>query len=225
MKIREMLKNKSFFIFDLDGTLVDLEDLNFNSFKTVIDKYFDINFTFDLYLKYFSGFGSSAGFINFSKEYKVDSKLEDIEKYQKEYREYKKYHLHNHFFENVKLIDGADKYLKYLKENGFKVALGTSSNSEFAKFVLLQFKLIRYFDAIVTINDVKNTKPDPEIFVKAMNSIGGNKDRSIIFEDSPNGIKCAQNTGVDYIVIHTKGKNDVVLKTEKLVINSYRELL
>lgn len=226
MEIKELLSKKKYFIFDLDGTLVDLEDLNYNSFKNVVQKHFNVEFTYAMYLKHFAGIGSKKGFIGLLNEYGTQSKSDDlIKEWQEEYRATKRYQLQNNFDENVKLVDGAKEFIKSLKEKGMKVALGTSSAKEFTMIIIEKLGILEYFDSVVTVNDVKNTKPDPETFLTALKNIGGNIDEAVIFEDSPNGIICAKNSGIDYIVVHIKGRNDESSKNSPYTIQSFKELL
>lgn len=222
---KELLSTKKYFLFDLDGTLADLEDLNFTSFRNTIREKIDRELTHEEYLKCFSGVGSKSGFNSYLKSIIYNGDIESFaSELQKHYREYKRYQLENNFSNVVHIIDGAGEYLNRLKVEGKKIALGTSNAKEFAMLVLTNSDLLKYFDAIVTVDDVSKTKPDPEIFYTALKLIGGNLKDAVIFEDSPNGVKCAKNTGIDYVVVHSIGKNDVVAQSEKYVIQSYKEL-
>jgi HAD superfamily hydrolase (TIGR01509 family) len=125
----------------------------------------------------------------------------------------------------VTLIPGADKYLEYLKNSGKKIALGTSNAAEFAFLITKNLDLDKYFDVKVTVEDVKNTKPAPDIFLKGLELIGGNIQDGVVFEDSPTGVQAAINSGMDYVVVHTKGANDSVVDGKKYVIDDYLVLI
>lgn len=222
--MQEYINSKKYFIFDLDGTLVNLEELNYTSFRDTVKKFFEKELTYEMYLQYFAGAGSKKGF----ERYLVGKRIEyskDITIVQRDYRAYKRGQLNTNFHNVVKIIPGADTYLKFLKENGKKIALGTSNASEFAFLITKSLDLDKYFDAKVTVEDVKNTKPAPDIFLQALDLIGGNIDEGIVFEDSPTGVKAAQNSGMDYVVIHTKGANDSVIEGKKYVIDDYTALI
>jgi HAD superfamily hydrolase (TIGR01509 family) len=221
MDLKELIKSKTYFIFDLDGTLVDLEDLNFNSFEYVVNKFLKIPFSYDLYLKYFSGAGSQKGFEEFIKSENIKTDLEIVFLVE-EFKSIKKDQLNENFENSVKLKNGALEFLQYLKTNNKKIALATSSSYDFATLIMKSFKLTEYFDSIVTIRDIKNSKPNPEIFLTAMNKLNGNISDSIIFEDSKIGVEGAKRSMIDYVIIHTKGRNDSVITNEKYVITDFR---
>ena len=58
------------------------------------------------------------------------------------------------------------------------------------------------FDSIITQDDVERCKPDPEGFLKAMKESGISAEKTIIFEDSENGIKAAQKAGANYVRVY-----------------------
>lgn len=220
--MKEYINSKKYFIFDLDGTLVNLEELNYQSFRKSVLKNLNIQLSYEEYLKYFAGAGSKKGFERYLKS--IDSQYSVIE-LQKYYRELKREELKNNFNNVVKLIKGADKYLEMLKKDCKKIALGTSNAAEFSLEIIKRLDIDKFFDAKVTIEDVKNTKPAPDIFLKGLELIAGNIEDGVVFEDSPTGVQAAINSGMEYVVVHTKGGNDDVVKDRKFVIQDYFELI
>ena len=57
--------------------------------------------------------------------------------------------------------------------------------------------------AIVSADDVKNSKPDPETFLKAAELLGVDPSNCIVFEDAPKGVESAQNAGMKCVVLTT----------------------
>jgi len=88
---------------------------------------------------------------------------------------------------------GSVKLLKELKNMNIKTAIGSSSKN--TKFILRQLELTSYFDAIVDGNDIKNSKPDPEVFLKAAQEINENPKDCIVIEDAQAGIAAANKGG------------------------------
>ena len=74
----------------------------------------------------------------------------------------------------------------------------TTASKENCTDILNKFQIYNLFDLILTQNDIKKTKPDPEGFVKAMNYFAAEPDETIIFEDSDVGLKAAQRSGAFY---------------------------
>jgi HAD superfamily hydrolase (TIGR01509 family) len=216
------LTNKKYFLFDLDGTLVDLERLNYTCFAEATKKITGKELTFEEYMKHMAGVGSVGGFERYFSSVGIVGV--DVNKVVVGYRERKKHHLENHFEESVKVKSGAIEFLKRLRELGKKIALGTSTHKLFATIIIEKSGLKPFFDEVVTVNDVARSKPYTDIFDEALRRIGGNIRDAIIFEDSPNGVQCAKNTGIDYVVVHNLGKNDKVVAEAKNSIEDYREL-
>jgi HAD superfamily hydrolase (TIGR01509 family) len=202
--------------------MVDLEDLNYTSFRDTIFELAGKNFSYAEYLKYFSGVGSLAGFEKYSLVSHIALSAEIL---VKRFREKKDLALKTRFKEVVKVMPGISEFLRNARRNNIMLAVATSSAKNFAMYILKESGLIEYFDAIVTVNDVVYTKPNPEIFFRAMELVGGNIKDSVIFEDSPSGVLCAKNSGMDYIIVVTPGRNEQVVGENDFVISDYTELL
>ena len=82
-------------------------------------------------------------------------------------------------------------FLEHLKSSNIKLAVGSASKN--ARFVISKLKLNDYFECIVGGNDVKKTKPDPEVFLNAAKFLQVQPENTIVFEDSEKGIEAAIN--------------------------------
>ena len=91
--------------------------------------------------------------------------------------------------------------LAYLKQYHFKVALATSSTKERALVLLSQHKVLTYFDEFVFSEDVKQRKPNSEVFLKACEKIGVTTKEAVVLEDSENGIMAAVNANLPVLCI------------------------
>ncbi len=217
------LLKKQYFLFDMDGTLVDLEMMNYSCFRDAVKKEMGGELTLEDYAKYIAGVGSKSGIGAFFNSIGHESK--DLDAVVEGYRAQKKYYLQHEFNNVVKVIDGSEAFLVSLRRHGKKIALATSTVSKFAYEIVEKTGLAKYFDQIITVDDVEKTKPAPDIFLAAMNSLGGNVEESVGFEDSANGILSVKNAKIDCVVVHTPGRNDGVLVGNVNVIRSYNELL
>ena len=101
----------------------------------------------------------------------------------------------------VEIKKGADEILPYLKEKGIKIALATSSPYERAQEHLGMAGLFKYFDQCVCGGMVKNSKPQPDIYLLASEKLGLKPCECIAVEDSPNGVKSAVNAGCKTVMI------------------------
>lgn len=101
----------------------------------------------------------------------------------------------------VEIKKGADEILPYLKKKGIKIALATSSPYERAQEHLDMAGLFKYFDQCVCGGMVKNSKPQPDIYLLASEKLGLKPCECIAVEDSPNGVKSAVNAGCKTVMI------------------------
>ena len=96
---------------------------------------------------------------------------------------------------------GLHEFLSWLKEHSIKVAVATSTTRRVAEDYWKQSGIDQYINASVCGDEVINSKPDPEIFLKALGKTPFNKDEAVIFEDSENGIRAAHAAGIPVICI------------------------
>lgn len=103
--------------------------------------------------------------------------------------------------ERLPMKNGARKLLEYGKANGYRMAIATSSRREYALKNLKAAKIYDFFDAGVFGDMVQHAKPDPEIYLKACDSIGAAPANCIALEDAPAGIRAAYAAGMKPIMI------------------------
>lgn len=105
------------------------------------------------------------------------------------------------FEKDVPLKPGAKLLVEQLKLRDVPIAVATSTSRRLAHRFLAQAGLKPHFDQIVTCNDVKNGKPDPEPFLTAANWLGLAPENCIAFEDSHNGVRAAHGAGMATIMV------------------------
>lgn len=103
--------------------------------------------------------------------------------------------------EGLPVKKGLYEVLEFLKGNGFRIALATSTSRESTESHLKMAGIGEYFDAIVTGDTVKRGKPDPEIYRRAVQELGATEKECIAVEDSYNGIRSASRAGLKVIMI------------------------
>ncbi|MCI6534951.1 MAG: HAD family phosphatase [Lachnospiraceae bacterium] len=103
--------------------------------------------------------------------------------------------------EGLPMKNGARELLEYGKANGYRMAIATSSRREYALKNLKAAKIYDFFDAGVFGDMVQHAKPDPEIYLKACDSIGAAPANCIALEDAPAGIRAAYAAGMKPIMI------------------------
>jgi len=124
----------------------------------------------------------------------------------------------------LKMMPGLFKSLRLFKRNGFKVALASSGSRKYIDIVLGKFKISDYFDVIVSGDNVKYGKPNPEIFLVACQKLRLKPKETLVLEDSTNGIEAAKSAGCFCIAVINKITPPQNYSKADLVVNSLEEL-
>ncbi|WP_242829189.1 HAD family hydrolase [Butyrivibrio sp. AD3002] len=96
---------------------------------------------------------------------------------------------------------GVFEILDFLKNNGKKIALASSTRRQTVVNQLRDAKILDYFDEIVTGDMVSKSKPEPDIFLLACEKIGVAPENAYAIEDSFNGIRAAHRGGLRPIMV------------------------
>jgi len=101
----------------------------------------------------------------------------------------------------LKLINGLDSFLQIANEKNIKMGIGSAAITENIEFVLHNTVAGEYINTIVSANDVSQSKPHPETFLKCAQLLSTAPHECLVFEDTPKGVECALNAGMNAIVI------------------------
>lgn len=172
-------------IFDLDGVIVSTDDYHYRAWKTMSDAegiYFDREI--NERLRGVSRMESLEIILEKAdKAYTDEEKIEMAEKKNSLYRE-----LLEELSPND-ILPGVMKVLEDLKGNNIKIAIGSSSKN--TPMILKKIGLNDYFDAVADGNEIKNSKPDPEVFLLAAKKLEINPEECLVVEDADAGVEAA----------------------------------
>ena len=110
---------------------------------------------------------------------------------------------------------GAGEALKWLKENGYTVALATATPTERAAEQLKEVNLYPFFTRLVSAVQVERGKPAPDVYLHAAKELGADPAECLAVEDSPNGVLSALAAGMKVVMVPDQTQPDKELK-EKL---------
>lgn len=208
-----MKKNKfNAIIFDIDGTLTFTNQLIFDSFNFIAEKYLGKRFSNE---EIISLFGPTEDVI-------IKQMFPDM--YELVRKDYYDYYHQNH--EIAKLYEGIKELLIDLKKYGIILGIFTGKGRT-SSLITLNFLGIReLFDMIVTGDDVKNHKPSPEGIVKFIATFNLKPEEVLMVGDAPSDIKAAKEAGVNIasVVWDSYSASDVRKLNKETVFETVEEL-
>ncbi len=107
-----------------------------------------------------------------------------------------------------KLMHGVLDMLNYLKKEGYKIALGTSSNILLMNTVIDELKIRNYFDAVCSAQNLEFGKPHPEVFINCAKELQIKPSECLVVEDSVNGVIAAKAAQMKVLVVPEEGNID-----------------
>ena len=188
-------------IFDLDGVLVFTDKYHYIAWKKIADElgiYFDEEINNRL-----RGVSRMDSLEIILENYKGEALPRD----KKEELAARKNEYYRELLNNMTPSDVTDSVretLDTLRQRGYKIALGSSSKN--AKFILEKVNLTDAFDAISDGNNIINSKPNPEVFVKAANFLNEPCSHCLVVEDAEAGINAAKAAGMATVAIGDAAK-------------------
>ena len=179
-------------IFDMDGVLVDNRDAHIEAFEIICRKY---GVPFDRE-KFMPTFGMTNDLI-LERLMPEVIKTTDWKKIAVE-----KENIYREIFERtIATAKGLVDFLKALKKEGYKTAVGSSGNTPNVNFVLDRCGIAGYFDAIANGDMITRGKPDPEVYLLAAKKLELAPGECIVVEDAPVGIRAARSAGESVVAI------------------------
>ena len=101
------------------------------------------------------------------------------------------------------ILPGVIDLIRAAKESNRKLAIASSSPHSWVDAHMKRLGIFDSFDAIICRDDVAvgRTKPNPDLFLLALNQLQVQRDEAIVFEDSPNGIRAARAAGIFVVAV------------------------
>ncbi len=203
-------------IFDFDGLIVDTETPDFRSWQEVYREHGG-ELPVSVWTEYIGG---STGvfdpydYLEAQIGHPVDRA--DVQAQQKR-RE-------RELFAGQPILPGVEAYLAGARERSLKLGIASSSDRAWVTGHLERVGLLAAFDAILTADDVARTKPDPELFVRALEALEVEARQAIVLEDSPNGVLAAKRAGIFCVAVPNPVTRQLDLSRADLILDSLAEM-
>ena len=204
-------------IFDLDGVITDTAEFHYLAWKNLAKTLgIEIDRAFNETLKGVSRTDSLKAILKLGNvlDNYSDQEIDDLAN--------KKNDEYVTLIQNIKptdLLEGIEEFLSGLKAKGIKIAMASASKNAFVVSKLLDVE--KYFDHIVDASKVTNSKPDPEVFLKAAAAVGVDPANCMGVEDASAGVDAIKSAKMYAVGIGEKS----VLGHADMVLSSTKELL
>lgn len=194
-------------LWDLDGTIIDTEESQFESWSIILQHYghdlerdvFDANFGRNnkAILPVFLGVEPSPLL--------YDQIVTEKEKIFREIASQK-----------AALVSGVESWLSLAKEIGLVQAVASSASMENITTLLSAFSLLDYFDVLVAGENLP-AKPEPDIFLEAAKQLNIPPEKCIVIEDSAAGVQAAKQAGMTCVAVITSHSKSQLASADVIV--------
>jgi len=186
--------NSKAVIFDMDGVLIDAKEWHYEALNRALGL-FGYHINRYEHLVTFDGLPTRHKLAMLTKDRGLPAGLHEVinglkQKYTMEivHRECKPLFQHEYA-------------LSRLKSRGYKLAVASNSVRNSVEIMMHKSGLDRFLDAMVSNEDVRHAKPDPEIYLMAMELLGVKPEECLVVEDNENGIQSARAAGCQVMIV------------------------
>jgi HAD superfamily hydrolase (TIGR01509 family) len=189
-ELAALLANKRLLIFDFDGTIADSSPLHEQAFKAVLEP-------LGLAVDYPRIAGRSTGdAVRFSYELNRQPEphpglVDDLVR--------RKQALGRELIRTqLRALPAAEALLRWARPR-FPVSLVTSGSRATIDISLERLGMVDWFEPLITADEVKLAKPDPQGFLMALDRSGCSASEAVVFEDAESGFEAARRAGIDWV--------------------------
>ncbi|MDB1948998.1 HAD family hydrolase [Clostridium tertium] len=212
------MENLKLVIFDMDGLIFDTERLSYESWKEAAKEF---NIDFDLNLLY-KLLGTNHESVRNTLHNEFENKI-NVDNYIMERNNIYLSKIMNGEVEKKK---GIEELLKYLTDKNIKKAVATSSNREIAYKLLKDAGIYDYYDYILCGDEVKKSKPNPEVFLRVAEKLDIPANQCMVLEDSEAGTIAASRARMTPVIIpDLKNPSEDIEKLAFKKLNNLEEVI
>lgn len=183
-------------LFDMDGVLIDAKDWHYEALNKALGL-FGIEISRYDHLHTFDGLPTKVKLKMLSEQYYLPEQLHEfVNQIKQQYTEQMIYEKCHPMFHH-------EYALSRLHSEGYKLAVCSNSIRTTIELMMDRAMLAEYLDLIVSNEDVKKAKPDPEMYQTAIAKFNLNPEECIVVEDNPNGIAAGRASGACVLEVAT----------------------
>ena len=206
-------------IFDFDGLILDTETPEFQSWQNIYQEY-GFELPHEEWSKIVGGYGLStfdaAEYLSRLSQGQLDSASLRTRHRSESGAQ----------IQAQEMMPGVIQLIHEAKQHALKLAIGSSSPHTWVDAHAQRLGVLHYFDAVICADDVGagRTKPNPDLFLLALDQLQVQKNEAVVFEDSPNGVEAAKRAGIFVVAVPNPLTSLLNLDSANLVIQSLADL-
>ncbi|TXF77585.1 HAD family hydrolase [Chryseobacterium sp.] len=204
-------------LFDMDGVIVDTEPLHRKAYFQMFSD-FGIEVSDDFYAS-FTGSSTKKVAERLIGHFGMSHSVEEISEHKRRY--FKHYFDHDIDFD---LLPGVKDLIENYFENGVKLVLASSAHMNTINWVFEKFDLEKYFTAKISGADLQESKPHPEIFIRAAEMASEPKENCMVIEDSTNGIEASVSAEIFCVAYQSSNSEKQQYEKANLKISDFSEI-
>lgn len=201
-------------IFDMDGVLIEAKDWHYEALNKSLNL-FGYNISRFDHLTKFDGLPTKDKLNILSTEYNLPYELHSF------INEMKQSYTMEIVHTKCKPLFIHEFALSRLKMEGYKLAVASNSVKNTVTTMMEKAALTPYLDLMISNEDVKKGKPDPEMYIKTIGLLGLKPEECVVVEDNENGIRAAKAAGTHVLAVSEV--HDVIYRNIKTFIQSVEE--
>ena len=180
----------------MDGVLIDAKDWHYEALNRAL-AIFGLGISRYDHLHTFDGLPTKKKLQMLGEQFYLPEELHEIisemkQKYTREITELSCHPMFHHEYALAKL-----------KHNGYRIAVCSNSIRSTIELMMEKSALLQYIDIIISNEDVKKSKPDPEMYITAMEKLSMQSDECLVVEDNPKGIEAGKRSGAYVMEVAT----------------------
>ncbi len=204
-------------LFDMDGVIVDTEPLHRKAYFQVFSD-LGMDVSEKLYTS-FTGLSTFRTIENLKENFDIPLETQEVMRRKRAY--FKTYFDTDPDFD---LIPGVKDLIIRYYEAGITLVLASSATMTSINMMFDRFDLHGYFKGKISGADLAESKPNPEIFLKAAEISGQPKEKCMVIEDATNGILAAHRAGIFCSAYRSQHSKQQDYSLANLVVSDFREL-
>ena len=210
--------NKKAYLFDLNGTMIDDMSYHIRAWHRILN---ELGANISLERMKEECYGKNNELL----ERMFPGRFSEVEKNSMSFEKEKQYQ--TEFKPHLQLLPGLQIFLEQSYQAGIKMAIGSAAIMFNIDFVLDNLNIRHYFDAIISADNVTESKPHPETYLNCAAQLNISAADCLVFEDVPKGVEAALNAGMESVVITLMHEKEDFLQYKNVdrFIKDYRELI